>query len=307
MIRRTYLGVDVRAGELRTVALRRKGRGSSLAGGRIISLAGGGVVPSFQKLNILNLRSFMEALHEVLDPLAGREERIALSLPETAGKIILTEMETNFKTKEEGLEVLKWQLKSSLPFDSNDVRLDFQALEKSDTGRQRLIVALMSGKVLEQYEEVITEAGYNPTVVDFHSLNLYNYYRPRLDLGENFILVGIEGGSLSFQFFLSGILVFHRVRELVEANPQTIFRELNLTLVSCREKYPGFRRAAVFMHSDWEENGPLLEALASAFEREVVLLDPHLERLAPDSLDLPSWKSPCLAAAIGVAERMMVR
>lgn len=304
MIRRTYLGLDVRAGELRSVALHRKGRGSSLAGGRIISLAPGVVSPSFREPNILNLRSFMDGLHEVLGPLAGREERIALSLPEPAGKILLTEVEAPFKTKDEGLEVLRWQLKSSLPFDPKDVRLDYQVLEKSDTGRQRLIVAMMSVQVLEQYEELITEAGYNPTVVDFHSLNLYNYYRPRLDLGENFILVGIEGGSLNFQFFQSRILVFHRVRE-VEASPGKVFREINLTLVGCREKYSGFRRAAVFLHNDWEERGPLLEALSSAFEREVVLLDPHLERLTSGSLDLPSWQSRSLAAAIGAAERMM--
>jgi hypothetical protein len=109
---------------------------------------------------------------------------------------------------------------------------------------------------------------------------------------------------LSFQFFQSRVLVFHRVRE-VEASPAKVFRELNLTMVGCREKYSGFRRATVFMHNDWEESGPLMEALTSAFEREVVLLNPHLERLTPGSLDLPSWRSPCLAAAIGAAERMM--
>jgi len=304
VIRRTYLGLDIRAEELRTVSLRRKGRGSTLTGGRIISLAEGVVAPSFRELNILNLHAFMDALHEVLGPLAGSEDRIALSLPEPAGKIILTEVETAFKTKEEGLEVLRWQFKSTLPFDPKDARLDYQILEKSDTGRQRLIVALTSEKVLEQYEELITEAGYNPTMVDFHSLNLYNYYQPRLDMGENFVLVGIEGGSLSFQFFQSRILVFHRARE-VEATPDKVFREINLTLVGCREKYAGFRRATVFMHNDWEESGSLLEALTSAFEREVVLLNPRLERLTPDSLDLPSWRSPCLAAAIGAAERMM--
>jgi type IV pilus assembly protein PilM len=306
VIRRTYLGLDIRTRELRTVALHRKGRSSSLAGGRIISLAEGVVAPSFREPNILNFRSFTDSLHEVLGPLAGREERIALSLPESAGRILLTEVETAFKTKEEGSEVLRWQLKSSVPFEPSDIRLDYQVLEKSDTGRQRLVVELISGKVLEQYEEVITEAGYNPTMVDFHSLNLYNYYRPRLDLGENFILVGIEGGTLSFQFFQSRTLAFHRVRE-VEANPGKVFRELNLTLVGCREKYSGFRRAAVFMHSDWEENGPLLEALTSAFERDVVLLDPHLERLTPASLDLPPWRSRSLAAAVGAAERMMWR
>jgi type IV pilus assembly protein PilM len=304
VIRRTYLGLDIRARELRAVSLRRRGRGSSLTGGRVLSLADGVVTPSFRELNILDLRPFVEGLHEVLGPLAGPEDRISLCLPEPAGRVLLTEVETAFKSKEEGLEVLKWQLKSSLPLDPKDVQLDYQVLEKNDAGRYRLVVTFVARKVLEQYEEVLAEAGYNATVVDFPSLNLYNYYRPRLDLGENFVLAGIEGGSLSLQYFQSRLLCFHRTRE-VEASPAQVFRELNRSLVGCRENFTGFRRAAVFVHCDWRELEPVLEALRSVFEREVVMLDPHLERLATASLELPPWQGRSLAAAVGAAERLM--
>lgn len=304
MIRRTYLGLDVRGTELRAVALCRRGRGSSLSGGRVLSLAEGVLAPSAREANVRDLRSFTEGLHEVLGPLAGREERVSLSLPDAAGTLLLTEAETPFKSKGEGLDILRWQLKGTLPFDPKDVHLDYQVLEKGDTGRYRLVVAAMARKVLHQYEEILAGAGYNASIVDFHSLNLYNYYRPRLDLGEDFVLVGVEGGTLSFQFFQGRVLSFHRTRR-VEAVPAQVFREINRSLVGCRERFPGFRRAAVSVHSDWEEPAPLLDALRSAFEREVVLLDPHLERLAAAPLDLPPARIRGLAAAVGAAERMM--
>lgn len=304
MIRRTYLGLDVRPGELRAVALRRRGRGSALQGGRVLPLAEGVLAPSAREPNIRDLRRFVDGLHEVLGPLAGREERVALSLPESAGRVVLTEVETAFKSKAEGVEILKWQLKGSLPFDPREMQLDYQVLEKGETGRYRLAVALMARQVLDQYEEVFAGAGYSPAVIDFHPLHLYNYYRPRLDLGDAFVLVGAEDGELSLQYFQEQVLAFHRVRGGA-GEPTQVFRELSRALVGCRDQFSAFRRAAVFVHSDWPETAPLLEAVRAAFERDVVLLDPHLDRLASAPLDLPAPQARGLAAAVGAAERMM--
>jgi type IV pilus assembly protein PilM len=303
VILRTYLGLDVGPKELRAVALRRRGKGLSLTGGRILPLAEGIMASSVREPNIIDRQRFAAGIHEILGPLAGREERIALSLSETAGRVLLTEVENVFKSKAEGMEILKWQLKNSLPLEPGAVQLDYQILEKRDTGRCRLVVALMAKKVLNQYEEILAEAGFNASVVDFHSLSLYNYYRPRLDLGEDFVLVAIEDDFLSFQFFQAHILTFHRAKK-VEPSPALVFQEINRSLVGCRENYPRFQRAAVFLHSNWEDREPLLEALRTAFEREVILLDPHLERLASAPLKLSTGQSRGLVAAVGVAERL---
>lgn len=255
--------------------------------------------------NILDPRRFVEAVSEVLDPLCRGEERIALSLPDSVGRVLLTETETAFKSKKEGVEILKWQLKNSLPGDPEEIQLDYQVLEKRDNGRNRLAVALVTNRVLHQYEELLAEAGYHAVVIDFHSLHVYNYYRPRLDLGEDFILVGIEGGNLSIQVFQGQVLVFHRTRD-VQASPVRVFQELSRSAVSCQANSPGFRRAPVFLHSDWQERKPLVDALCSAFERDdVVQLDPHLERLTPPSLEMAAGNIRSLVAAVGAAERLM--
>lgn len=304
MIRRTYLGLVVRSEELRAVALCRKGKDSSLLGGRICSLEEGIVAPSVRAPNIIDPERFSEVLRDVLKPLAGREQRIALSLPENSGRILLTEAESPFKSKTEGIEVLKWQLKNSLPSKPHDVQLDYQILGKDDTGRCRLAVAVMAKKVLNQYEEVLIGAGYHPAAVVFHSLNIYNYYRPRLDLGENFVLVGIEDGILSLQFFQHKILSFHRARE-VGSDPGRVFQEVSRSIVSCREKHPDFQQAPVFLHSDLENSESLIQTLESAFERKTTLLDPHIDRLTSAPLEFGRRQNMRLAAAVGAAEHMM--
>jgi len=263
------------------------------------------MVLSVREPNVLDPRRFVEAVGEVLNPISAGEERIALSLPDGVGRVLLTETESAFKSKNEGVEILKWQLKASLPGDPKDVQLDYQILKKRDTGRYTLAVALIANPVLHQYEELLAEAGYHPAVVDFHSLHVYNYYRPRLDLGEDFILVGVEGGILSIQFFEGRVLAFHRTRE-VQSSPKRVFQELSRSVVGCRDSFPGFRRASLCLHSDWAERQPLVDALRSAFERdEVVQLEPHLERLAEPSLKVISGNLRSLVAAVGAAERML--
>lgn len=305
MIRRTYPALDVTADELRAVALHRKGRGAALVGRHVRPLPKGAIALSMREPNISETRRFVAAVKEVLDPLARGEDRIALSLPDEAGRVLLTESESSFKTKNEGVDILKWQLKNSLPGDPRDIRLDYQVLRKSDTGRYNLAVAVIASRVLAQYEGLLGEAGYHAAVVDFRSLHVYNYYRPRLDLGEDFILVGIEGGCLSLQFFQGRLLVFHRAREVLDSTVR-VFQELSRSAVGCHERFPGFRRATLFLHSDWPDQQPLADVVRSALERdELVQLEPHLDRLASPSLPALSGVPRTLVAAVGAAERML--
>jgi len=304
VIRRTYLALDIASGHLRGTALHRRGKGSALAGARSIALPDGVSALSVRRPNVLDGRRFVDSVREVLDPLAGREERLALSLPDTVGRLLLTEVETAFKTKQEGGDILKWQLKGSLG-DPRDIHLDYQVLERRENGRFRLAVAAIERVVLQQYEDLIVEAGYHATIIDFHSLNIYNYYRPRLDLGEDSVLVSVEGGALSLQVFQDRMLVFHRARE-VAPSPRQLFQELSRSVVGSLDQFPGLRRAKLYLHSDWPEPTPLEEAVRSAFERpDLVLLDPHLERLAGGEQPRGAREAHALVAAVGAAERMM--
>ncbi len=306
MIFRTYLGLDVRPGELRAVALRRRGKGTTLTGGRIFDLAPGVLTPGLREPNIRDPRRFVEGVREVLAPLAGREERIALCLPETSGRVLLLETDTVFKSRSEGLEIVRWQLRNTLPGDLRDLQLDYQVLERGDSGRTRLVAALLSRPVLSQFEELLAEAGFAAAIIDFQSLHLYNYYRPRLEPGEDFVLIGVEGGLLSLQLFQGGILTFHRTRETA-AEPPRIFQELRRSLAGGQEHHAALGRAPVYLHCDWEVREPVLEAVKSIFEKEVILLDPHLERLLPAQAQFSRSQAVRLVAAVGAAERMIWR
>jgi len=300
---RFYVGVDVQPAGLFFAALQRNRPHTRMAGLRFESLEGV-LEASSRKPNINDTRRFVEGLRRGVESLAGQEERIALSLPDRSGRIYLTDVDAPFKTHDEGVDVLKWRLKANLPATPDQVHLDYQILEKREDGRLRCIVAALPRPVLDQYEGLVNEAGRHAVQIDFHSLNLYNYYRPRLDLGDEFILVSLELGMLSFQYVLGHSLCYQRVRN-VKLNPERAFRELNRTLVEAYESFPSTRRCAVFAHVDPGLGEEIDKLLCSAFDREVKCLDPALKRFGGDGRTGGLQPVGPVVAALGAAERMM--
>lgn len=304
MLRRTYLGLSLDQAGIQAVALHRQGKGVQLQAARSFALKPGALIPSLRDANLANSQEMAEIIAEVLQPLAGREDRLAVSLPDQAGRVILTEIETPFKTKQEGIDILRWQLKKSLPSELSDICLDFFVLSRGDTGRQRVVASIMERGVLDQYQDTVEQAGYHALLIDFHSFNLYNYYRTRLDMGEDFVFIGLEGRVLSLEIFQGRVLVFHRVRDIAE-NADQVFQELNRSLVGFQGGQAALRRSSVYLHCDWADAGRLREALAALFEKEVQLLDPHIERLMSQAAQGSGRPGNSMVAAIGVGERLL--
>ena len=301
---RFFVGVDVQSSGLYFAALQRNRPHARLVGLRFESLDGV-LETSSQQPNIRDARRFIEGLRRGVDALAGQEERIALSLPDRCGRIYLTEIDATFKSHDEGADILKWRLKGNLPAPPAQVKIDFQVLEKRDDGRQRCIVAAISQAVLEQFEDLTNEAGRHAVQIDFHSLNLYNYYRPRLDLGDEFILVSLEHGLLGLHYVLGHGMNYQRVREL-KLTTEKAFREITRTLVEAYETYPSMRRCPVFAHIDPGLIGEdINNLLSAAFERDVKWLDPALRRFSGEGKTGGLQPTGSVIAALGAAEHMM--
>jgi type IV pilus assembly protein PilM len=164
-------------------------------------------------------------------------------------------------------------------------------------------VAAVARPVLEQYEELLATAGRHAVQVEFHSQSLFNYYHPRLELGDEFLLVAVEQGQLGTMYIAGRALVYQRVRECLP-EPEPLFRELSRTLVEAAAIHPALQRCPVFAHFDPGQGAVLREVLEAATERELRVLDPQLKRFAGGAaLGLPPTGA--VLAALGAAERLI--
>lgn len=301
---RRYLALDLRQEELRAVALTGKRQNPVLESARLMALPTGLLQLGARVTNINDTDRLKSAIQEVLDPLSVREERLAIILPESTGRLFTTEVDASFTSKAEGEKILKWQLKGSLPAEPDATVIDFQLLDQREDGRKRLLVAALSKNILEEYESVIKSAGYFPILVGFHSLFLHNYYRTRIEQPEESILLIYESGLLSFEYSQNRVPVYHRFRSVGD-NRDAIFQEISRALVAVQDIYPGLKRAEVFLQCDMAETESVMDIFRAAFQREVFLLDPHIERMSSFVSDWPAWRLRGMTAAIGAAEQLI--
>ncbi len=203
-------------------------------------LAPGALHVSLREQNVLDSAAFVSCLKDAHNTLLYGGTRLSVTLPDTVGRIMLLDMEGRFKSRAEGLDMIRWKLKKSLPFDIADTHLDYQQLGIHANGEMALLVALVSRSVICQYEDLVTEAGFVPARIDFNTFNLYRTFEKRLVSQESGALVSFYGNTLSIMIFANGVPEFIRIKELsgTPAVDNRVFMEINSSFLVYRERFP---------------------------------------------------------------------
>ena len=203
-------------------------------------LAPGVVRASLREPNILDPAAFGDALRSAHNLLLHKGTRLSISLPDSVGRIMMLDVEGRFKSKAEGLDIIRWKLKKNLPFDIADTHLDYQQLKLRENGDMALMVALVSRAVIGQYEELLVSTGFTPARIDFNSFNLYRAFEGRLAHQDNVTLISFYDSTLSILIFVDGVLEFQRVKELSGSAgvDSRIYMEINSSLKVYRDRFP---------------------------------------------------------------------
>jgi len=116
-------------------------------------------------------------------------------------------------TEEELSESIRFEASHHIPFDIEDVNLDFQIIgfREGDNQMDVLIVAVKKDKINE-YITAVKEAGLNPVIVDVDSFALENMYELNYEIrpGENIALVNVGASMININVLKGGSSVFTR-------------------------------------------------------------------------------------------------
>jgi type IV pilus assembly protein PilM len=237
---RTSLGVEINPSGVAFALLGGSSSAPRLERVSSAPLAPGTVRISLREANVLDPSSFVETLRNAHNLLLHSGTRLSLTLPDTVGRIMMLDVEGRFKSRAEGLDIIRWKLKKNLPFDIADTHLDYQQLSVRENGDMALMVALVSRGVIAQYEELLMEAGLTPARIDFNSFNLYRAFENRLSPQEDMTLITFYDSTLSIMIFAEGILEFQRVKELSGSHgvDSRVYMEINSSLKVYRDRFP---------------------------------------------------------------------
>src|SRR4030042_1497265 len=225
---RSPVGLDIGSGYLKVVQLKDTKGGYELEIFDMLPLppeliVDGAIIDSLRLADSLKelIRKAKIKTKDVTVGLAGHSSVIVkrVSLPEMS--------------EEELSESIKFEAEQYIPFDIEDVNLDFQILgPKEEPGQMDVILVAVKKDIINDFLSVVKEAGLNPVIVDVNSFALENIYEVNYEIepDKNVAIVNIGASTINMNILKGGISVFTR-DSAVGSNLHTeaLQREFNLT------------------------------------------------------------------------------
>ncbi len=205
------VGLDIGSSAVKVVQL----RGSEAEG---YSLAKFGVIPLAPEMivdgAVMDAGRVIEAIQTLFKEQDIRTKQVVISV--SGHSVIVKKITLPEMTEEELTESIKWEAEQYIPFDINDVNMDFQILNTvpGAEGRPQMNVILVAVKKdkLNDYFSLAVEAGLDPAIVDVDAFALENMYGANYDVveGEATALVNIGASVTNINILLSGTFAFTR-------------------------------------------------------------------------------------------------
>jgi type IV pilus assembly protein PilM len=111
--------------------------------------------------------------------------------------VIVKKITLPFMTETELEDSIQWEAERHIPFDINDVNIDFQILGSGSENPDLMDVILVAAKkdIINDYVSVIMEAGLSPVVVDIGAFALENMLGLNYDIEKDEIVAIVNVGA----------------------------------------------------------------------------------------------------------------
>jgi type IV pilus assembly protein PilM len=127
--------------------------------------------------------------------------------------VIVKKISVQTMTEEQLHDTIQFEAEQYIPFDINDVNLDFQVLGKNEANPSQMSVLLVAAKkdMIADYVNLVQQAGLNPCVIDVDAFALQNIYEINYpDVAESVALIDIGASKTSLNILKEGSSVFMR-------------------------------------------------------------------------------------------------
>ncbi len=264
MFDRQSLGLEISHNGLQMAVLGGNRKSPKLTAYSVKDFPEGTIQTSFKELNVTDPARFVNTVRESYLKMLNPMTRVSLSLPDAAGRVMILDLETRFKSRQEGVDIIRWKLKKNFPLDIENLYLDYQILRESETGGILTLISVITKQVVTQYEDLLLEAGLEPVFIDFSTFNLYRFFCQRLELSANTAFITFFAGSVSITVFHQGSPVFYRSKEISAETSETerIFREISNSLLLFKNSHPGYIFDDVFCATTLDDSKDLSSIVA---------------------------------------------
>jgi type IV pilus assembly protein PilM len=195
LFRRTksLVGLDIGSSTIKAVELRQTGNGYRVAG------IGSEAVPADSIVDgaIIDSGVVADVIRKVFENHAIRTKEVAASLSGNA--VIVKKITLPLMSESELAESIYWEAEQYIPFDIQDVNLDYQVIEtgveSADRGSMEVLLVAAKKEKIADYTGVISQAGRVPMIVDVDAFALQNAYEVNYGIQPGNVVVLLNAGA----------------------------------------------------------------------------------------------------------------
>jgi type IV pilus assembly protein PilM len=264
--RKGLVGVDIGSSAVKAVELKPGGKGGDEY--QLVNIGSEALPPeAIVDGAIMDSGAVIDAIQRLFSSQKIKTNEVATSVSGNAvivKKISLPQMST-----EELAESIHWEAEQYIPFDIQDVSLDYEVIDGGGSGGNMdvLLVAVKKDKISD-YTSAISQAGRNPLVVDVDVFALQNCYEINygIDPGRVVALLNIGASIMNINIVKGATSIFNR-DIAVGGNQYTdaIQKELNLSF----DQAEALKKGARVEGAAPENLHPIIQAVSENIALEI--------------------------------------
>ena len=99
-------------------------------------------------------------------------------------------------SEEDAKEAIQWEAEQHVPYDINDVSLDFQIINPNvDQKKMQVLLVAAKKDMIQSHAEIIREAGLQPSIIDVDSFAIQNAVEANYEIVPNEVLALVNIGA----------------------------------------------------------------------------------------------------------------
>ncbi len=156
--------------------------------------------------------TIIDAIKELVRSAKTKTKEVVTSV--SGHSVIVKKVTLPFMSRAELEESIKWEAERYIPFDINDVNLDFQILGTESENPEVMDVLLVAAKkdIINDYVSVLIEAGLNPVIIDVDAFALENMFAVNYEteINETIAMANVGASITNINILKNNISAFTR-------------------------------------------------------------------------------------------------
>ncbi len=202
------VGIDIGSSSVKLVQLEEQKGAYQLKNAGILPLPSEAIVDN----SLMDTTSIVETIKSLVKSLDVKAKDAVCSI--SGNSVIIRKISLPAMTPEELEDQIAWEAEQYIPFDINDVNLDFEILDTDLAASGKMTVLLVASKkeIINEYAAVFNEAGLKLVVVDVDSFAIQNIFEQNYAAapGEVVALVNIGASIMNLNVVKDGVSLFTR-------------------------------------------------------------------------------------------------